>query len=383
MSEPSITLFDSSPLLDAYRATVGKPRDEIPTPALVLDIDAAKRNMRAMQESLSGGTARVRPHIKVEKSPHLARLHMEYGAVGVATATVWEALVMALAGIPDVLIANQVVGRAKIDAVIRAATLTRLTVVIDDRQNAATLSAAAANAGAELEVLIDVDVGMGRGGTRSIEETSALAADVNELPALELRGLQGYEGHCMLEPDLDVRVRDAVAAMGLLAEHADRLESEGHSLTDISAGGTGTYNITGKNPFVTELQAGSYVFMDRFHGSLVSGFERSLAVDSTVAIRHGSTVVLDAGRKSVGIDFLLPRMIGHEFDARYFAEEHALFDFPEEPSLEIGDRVSLIPGYAPTTVNLHDAYHVVSEDVVVDVWPIVPRGPGQGLVPMS
>ena len=205
MSEPSITLFDSSPLLDAYRATVGKPRDEIPTPALVLDIDAAKRNMRAMQESLSGGTARVRPHIKVEKSPHLARLHMEYGAVGVATATAWEALVMALAGIPDVLIANQVVGRAKIDAVIRAATLTRLTVAIDDRQNAATLSAAAANAGTELEVLIDVDVGMGRGGTRSIEETSALAADVNELPALALRGLQGYEGHCMLEPHLTCR----------------------------------------------------------------------------------------------------------------------------------------------------------------------------------
>lgn len=381
MNDASLQFFDSSPLLEAYRRTIGRRREEIPTPALVLDVDAARRNLEVMAAALRGKTAHLRPHVKVEKSPHLARMHMEHGAVGVATATVWEAVVMALAGIPDVLVANQVVGRAKIEALMHAASLTRLTVAVDDPGNAAALSAAAGAAGVSLEVVIEVDVGMGRGGTRSLDETSQLAAEVSALPALELRGVQGYEGHCMLNPDLDLRVTEARAAMDLLAEHVERLTSEGHVIHDVTAGGTGTYNITGFNPMVTELQAGSFVFMDMFHGSLVSGFERSLTVDATVVIRHGSTVVLDAGRKSVSIDFIQPRMVGYDIDARYFAEEHALFDFPGDPPLAINDRVSLIPGYAPTTVNVYDAYHVVSDGVVVDVWPIVPRGPGQGLVP--
>jgi D-serine deaminase-like pyridoxal phosphate-dependent protein len=145
--------------------------------------------------------------------------------------------------------------------------------------------------------------------------------------------------------------------------------------TTLSGGGTGTYAITGRHPMVTELQAGSYVFMDAFHGNLVPGFEVSLHVLSTVMARHGDTVILDAGRKSVGIDFVSPPIEGFDYEARYYAEEHALFDVDERLDAQPGDQLRIQCGYAPTTVNLHEVLYIVKDDSVVDVWPVFPRGP--------
>ena len=104
-----------------------------------------------------------------------------------------------------------------------------------------------------------------------------------------------------------------------------------------------------------------------------------MTVLGTVVIRHGNTIVLDSGRKSIGIDFVLPTLVEYPFyQARYFAEEHALFDVDERCPLTLGSTAELIPGYAPTTVNLYDAYHVVENGLVTDIWPIIPRGPGHG-----
>ena len=181
----------------------------------------------------------------------------------------------------------------------------------------------------------------------------------------------------MRETDSGVRIKKAHEAMDYLGTIIDDLEGAGFSCEVVSAGGTGTYDITGDNPRVTEIQAGSYVFMDNFHGNLVPGFSRALTVLGTVIIQHDNSIVLDSGRKSVGIDFVLPTMLEYPFyQARYFAEEHAIFDVDERCTLKYGDTAELIPGYAPSTVNLYDAYHVVENDVVVDIWPIIPRGPG-------
>jgi D-serine deaminase-like pyridoxal phosphate-dependent protein len=362
---------------NAYRSAIGRPRRELVTPALVLDLDAARRNIQFMAQCLRGMKAKLRPHVKVQKSPELARLQIEAGAIGVCTATVWEAMVMSQSGIEDVLIANQVGGKEKIRALARAAKNGRLSVAVDDGQNAQDLSDAARAAGSRLEVLIEVDVGMGRGGVRSLEEGVRLAQHLSKLPGLKLRGVQGYEGHCMLEPDRAVRIEKARAAMDYLGSAVDRLAEAGFACEVVSAGGTGTYDITGDNSRVTEIQAGSYVFMDNFHGNLVPGFSPALTVLGTVVIRHGNTIVLDSGRKSVGIDFVLPTMVDYPFyRARYFAEEHGLFDVDERCHLKLGDTVELVPGYAPSTVNLYDAYHVVENGTVVDIWPIMPRGPG-------
>jgi D-serine deaminase-like pyridoxal phosphate-dependent protein len=360
-----------------YGSAIGRSRRELTTPALIMDLDVARRNIQFMTRRLSTLKAKLRPHVKCQKSPELARLQIDAGAIGVCTATVWEAIVMSASGIQDVLIANQVGGREKIAALAKAAKQGSLMVAIDSAGNAEDLSEAAQAASSNLDVLIEVDVGMGRGGVRSPEEAVILARRVAELRGLRFRGVQGYEGHCMLEPDRSLRIQKAGAAMDYLHTVIGRLAAAGFDCAVVSAGGTGTYDITGNNPAVTEIQAGSYVFMDNFHGNLVPGFSHALTVLGTVVIQHGNTLVLDSGRKSVGIDFVLPTMLAYPFyQARYFAEEHALFDVDERCRLKLGETVELIPGYAPSTVNLYDAYHVVEKNVVVDIWPIIPRGPG-------
>jgi D-serine deaminase-like pyridoxal phosphate-dependent protein len=292
---------------------------------------------------------------------------------------VWEALVAAEAGIADVLIANQIVRPDKVRAAADLARSHRLTVTVDDVRNVEQLSRAAVAAGAELELLVELDVGMGRCGVRSREHALTLAERITELPGLKLRGLQAYEGHCMLEPDIDKRLTDVQAANRQAIDAFDFLAEHGQPVEVISAGGTGTYSITGANPRIQEIQAGSYVLMDAMHRTLVPGeFEVAMTVAGSVISRQGDTVVLDCGRKSVGIDFATPPLVSHpDGRVRYFAEEHCLVDFAGPPSLDLGDVAELMGGYCPTTVNLHDVFHVVEDGVVTDIWPVTPRGSGR------
>jgi D-serine deaminase-like pyridoxal phosphate-dependent protein len=366
-------------MTERYRDQIGRARHEVTTPALLLDLDKAKRNIATMAEKFRDLPAVLRPHIKVHKSPQLALMQVEAGAVGVACATVWEAIVMAEAGIADVLIANQLTNPDKVRAAAELARDHRLTIAVDDARNVEQLSAAATEAGAELELLIELDVGMGRCGVRTKEETLPLAERIAELPGLTLRGVQAYEGHCMLEPDPDKRVADAHAANQASIDAFDLLAERGHPVQVISAGGTGTYFITGANPRIHEVQAGSYTLMDSMHGALVpGGFEVAMTVAGTVVSRQGNTVVLDCGRKAVGIDFVTPPVVSHPGgEVRYYAEEHCLIDFPSTPPLDLGDVAEVMGGYGPTTVNLHDVFHVVEDGVVTDIWPVTPRGPGR------
>ncbi|MDX6687986.1 MAG: D-threonine aldolase [Baekduia sp.] len=362
-----------------YGDQIGRARNEVSTPALLLDLDKAKRNIATMAAKFRELPADLRPHFKAHKSPQLARLQVEAGAIGVACATVWEAIVTAEAGILDVLIANQVVQPDKVRAAAELARAHRLTVAVDDVRNVEQLSRAVVEAGAELELLIELDVGMGRCGVRSPEDTLRLADRIAELPGLKLRGLQGYEGHCMLEPDPDLRIADARTANQQVIDAFDVLAESGHPVEVISAGGTGTYYITGANPRIHEVQAGSYTLMDAMHRSLVpGGFEVAMTVASTVISRQGNTVVLDCGRKTVGIDFVTPPLVSHpDGRVRYYAEEHCIVDFPGPRSLDLGDVAEVMAGYGPTTVNLHDVFHVVEDGVVTDIWPVTPRGPGR------
>jgi D-serine deaminase-like pyridoxal phosphate-dependent protein len=363
---------------ELYRDQIGRPRGEVATPALILDLDRARRNIATMAEKFRELPAGLRPHIKVHKSPQLARMQVEAGAVGVACATPWEAEVMARAGIEDVLVANQVVQPDKVRAAAELARDHRVTLTVDDVRNVEQLARAAAEATSQLELLIEIDVGMGRSGVRAKEEALPIAERIAELPGLTLRGVQGYEGHCMLEPDRDKRIADARAANEKAIEAFDFLAERGHDVRIVSAGGTGTYFITGANPRIHEVQAGSYALMDCFHGNLVpGGFEVALTVAGTVVSRQGGTVILDCGRKSVGIDFVTPPLVAYpDGEVRYYAEEHCLVDFPGVPPLDLGDVAEVMAGYGPTTVNLHDVYHVVADGVVVDIWAVTPRGPG-------
>jgi D-serine deaminase-like pyridoxal phosphate-dependent protein len=362
--------------LEMYGHHAGTPADTLPTPALTVDLGLLSANIAAMMAALDGQPARLRPHTKVQKSPDIALLQIDAGAIGVTVATVWEAAAMAAAGVRSILVANEIIGPDKIAAAAALAHHADLVFAVDDAANIADLSAALTAAGSSAGVLVDLDVGMARCGARSPEQARELARLVHAAPALELRGIQAYEGHCMLEPDRDTRIRLATEAMAYASSVKDLLQADGLPAEVLSAGGTGTYNITGRHPAVTELQAGSYVFMDAFHGSLVPGFAVSLTVLTTVLARHGDTVIFDAGRKSVGIDFVLPPLQGYDYQARYYAEEHALFDTDPGFPAQAGDRARLICGYAPTTVNLHDVIFALEDDQVAEIWPVFPRGPG-------
>lgn len=368
---------DFSPILDAYRSDLGRRRSDLTTPALLLDLAMVRRNIATMAAALQGPT-RIRPHVKSHKSVQIAELQIDAGAAGLTTATVWEAAVMARAGVKDLLIANEVVGDEKTRCLAETGRTTRMTVAVDNISNAGLIAAAARQAGTQIEVLIDVDVGMNRCGVRRVEEARVLARKLALLRGLRLRGVMGYEGHCVLEPDRPLRGRKANDAMQKLLAVVTALEADGFAIEVVSAGGTGTYDLTGANPRVTEIQAGSYVFMDTTRLPIAPAFGIGLTVLCTVVSRTMTTAVLDCGKKAIGADFTLPQLKGLGLPARACAEEHLLFDVDGKCALEVGDRVEVVPGYRPITVNTHEVYHVIENDTVVDIWPVLTPGTGRG-----
>jgi D-serine deaminase-like pyridoxal phosphate-dependent protein len=358
-----------------YGGAIGRPRAELITPALVLDIDAAQWNIDHMASRLSEMPAGIRPHVKVHKSPDLARRQMAAGALGLCTATVWEAMVMFEAGIDDLFVVNTVAGPEKIRALSELAREARIRVAVDEAANAEVLSRAAVAAGSTLGVMIEVDDGMDRAGVDDAGAAIALAGRIARLPGLRLDGITGYEGHCSTTPERELRLQRQRDAMAMLVGVADRLIAAGFAVEVVSAGGTATWSQTASNPRLTEIQAGTYVVMDMFHGHMAPGFEHSLTVQTTVISTAPGRLILDAGNKSVGAGSLA-KIVGYPYEAISFAEEHGIYDAPVNLPLKVGDSVALIPGYSPGTVNWYDAYHVVKDDMVVDIWPVVPRGPG-------
>ena len=359
-----------------YGAAIGQRRAELVTPALVLDIDAAQRNIDHMASELKSiGGATIRPHYKTHKSPDLARRQLAAGARGLSMATVWEAAILAAAGMDDLFVVNTVANPAKLRALAGLARDHRILVAVDEVANAEALSAAAAAAGSTLGIMIEVDTGMDRCGVDSAADALALARRVADLPGLRFEGITGYEGHCSLTRDNDLRHERQREAMAFFTGVAALLEADGIGCPIRSAGGIATWNWTAAFPGMTEIQAGTYVVMDNFHGVMVPGFEHSLTIQATVISRQSGHVIVDAGSKSVA-DPADVTIVGHDLPVFRFDEEHGIFDAPGGSALRVGDAVALVPGYSPSTVNWYDAYHVVQDDVVVDIWPIIPRGPG-------
>lgn len=362
--------------LEAARRLIGEPANAVPTPALLLEIAVVRENIAEMARRMDTVPAALRPHAKIHKSPVLGRLQMEAGAIGLTTATIWEASAMVAEGLSDILVANQVVGRVKAAELARIAGLSRVMVLVESAVNGDELAAAAQAAGTEIGVLVELDVGLHRSGLRKLEDAAALAKRIDDTPGLRLWGPFGYEGHCMLEPDRELRIEKAQASNAMLIELADEMARQGLPTEIVAAGGLGTWDITGANERITEIHAGSYIFMDAFHRKLVPGFDPALTVLSTVISRTGDMAVVDCGRKAIGIDRAVPELVGTSGEVRFehgehfIHEEHTALMLEGEPEIGVGDTVRLMPGYAPTTVNLYDCYFVVDDDSVIDVWPI-------------
>ncbi|HUR77761.1 MAG TPA: alanine racemase [Acidimicrobiales bacterium] len=327
---------------------------DLTTPALVVDVDAFDYNIATMSAALPG--ARLRPHVKAHKSTALAARQRAAGHTNFTCATVREIEGMAAAGLgDDLLLANEVADATRLGKV--AASGTRVTVAVD---SSATVAAAAA--GGVRECVIDVNVGLPRCGIAP-DKAGALA-DEARAAGIEVRGVMGYEGHVVGNPDREARVAQTEQAMQLLlAAH----EAVGGDL--ISAGGTGTYDI---NSWANEIQAGSYALMDTAYGKLELPFRQALFVLSTVISLGDGFAVCDAGLKSLGMDHGNPSLAADVGDVWFCSDEHITFGPATKP--DVGDRIRVVPAHVDPTVAYHEIMWVVNGDEIVDQFPVDLRG---------
>lgn len=376
---------------DLNRPLVGKPgsRAQLATPALVLDLDVFEANLGLMAQHCKAKGLNLRPHAKTHKSADIARLQIEAGAVGVCAAKLGEAEALGAAGIGSVHLTSPVVTDQGIARVMALnGLISDLMITVEDMGVAARLGAAARQAGKPLNVIIDLDVGTHRTGIPWGPDALALTVAVARTEGLVYRGIQGYAGHVMHIEDFTERSEASVSSMDILAEAKKVLSAKGLEPEIITGGGTGTYNIDADIGVLTELQAGSYIFMDRQYNDvpLANGqsmpFETSLTVQTTViSAQTPGLCTTDAGFKSFAADADAPMLVSGAPDGmKYFFfgdEQGGILSRSEEPSLPLGSVVNCITPHCDPTVNLYDVYHCVRGDALVDIWDVTTRGRSQ------
>ncbi len=362
------------------QSPVGLRKEELDTPALVVDLDAFDRNVARMAATFRQAGVGWRPHTKGLKVPALAHRLLAAGAFGVTCAKVGEAEVMAAAGIRDILVANQVIGEPKVRRLAYLCTQADVVVAVDSPTGIAQLDRAAAEAGTRPRVVVEVDTSMGRCGVAPGEAVAALARRVADAPHLRFAGVFAWEGHCAAIKDPGEKRAAVQEAIGKLVDSAERCRRAGLPVEIVSCSGTGTYQIAATLPGITELQAGGGVFGDvHYRDDFGVDHECALTVVTTVVSRpNPSLIVTDGGFKTFGTTHALPEPTGipRERVARLsFSAEHGrvlLAEPSDRP--EIGDKLEFVVGYSDSTVFLHDVLYGTRDGVVQAAWEIAGRG---------
>ncbi|MFO0669800.1 MAG: DSD1 family PLP-dependent enzyme [Polyangiaceae bacterium] len=369
-------------------ARIGDRLADVDTPALVVDAAALERNLERMQAyvAASGRAVRVRPHAKGHKSVAVARRACAHGAVGVAAQKVGEAEPFILAGVPDVLVTNEIVGERKVRrlaALAAAHPEVRVGVCVDALEQVSALAAACAREGerARLDVYVEIDVGQRRAGVTTDEAALALARAIGEAPGLTLRGLHAYHGGAQHVRRVTER-RAAIAASSARAAAArDALLRAGHGVEIVTGAGTGSFPYDIASGAYDEIQPGSYALMDLDYArnepdASVPRFEQALTILSTVMSVDGARATLDAGAKAQSTDCGPAQPTFGGWSVRAVNDEHMILDRTSARAtpLVLGDKVRLVPSHVDPTVNMYDAYVVVDGERVIDVWPIEARG---------
>lgn len=393
-------------------AAPGDSLAAVDTPARVIDLDAMERNMNAMARWAAtagpeGGAIGLRPHAKTHKSPVIARMQMERGAVGVCCQKTAEAEILADGGVDDVLITNQVVGVKKLERVAMLARRIRLGVCVDDARNLAELAAAAQSYGATVDVLVEVDVGGARCGAQPGAPAARLAEAAARARGLEFKGIQAYYGGAQHYRTPDARRLAIEKAAAATKETIDALDAAGLGCEIVGGGGTGTFPIEAASGLWNELQPGSYIFMDVDYAKnepdpdqSVPRFEHAFFVWTTVMCRRaGEWAVVDAGHKAAAVDSGPPQPFarpGLRYDRP--SDDHGVLIASEGVRLpSLGEKLALVPGHCDPTANLHDWFVGVrglgrqvgalsmrpdhsqggAESAYVEaVWPVAARGAG-------
>jgi D-serine deaminase-like pyridoxal phosphate-dependent protein len=371
----------------------GLTKADLPTPALLVDLDALEANLKTMAEHCQRAGCGFRPHAKTHKCPEIARRQVAAGALGVCAATVPEAEAMVAAGVRGVLLTSPIVERGKIARMVALAKQGGEVLLAVGHPREGELLASAAEAGSvTLDILVDVDVGDRRTGILPGQPALDLAHLLVKSKRLRLRGVQAYAGHASHAVGFERREKVSREAMGKAVDTRDRLAKAGLEVPILSGGSTGTYNIDSPIRGVTELQVGSYVFMDVDYrriggksGAVYTDFQPSLTVLTTVvSTTHADRVSVDAGTKAFSTDVphtpeakgwpgLSYRRAGDEFGS-ITAQDGARLP-------QLGDRLEFLVPHCDPTVNLYDRIYAVRGDKVEAVWPIAARKEVNGSKP--
>jgi D-serine deaminase-like pyridoxal phosphate-dependent protein len=357
--------------IDAFRI------NELDTPCLTVDLDVFESNVRLCIDRLAG--VRVRPHLKTAKSPAVARLLLDAGAVGICVAKLSEAEVMLAGGIDDVLITTELAGPIKARRLAQLISRwpdARVCVVVDSWEGASAIDAALP---CVLDALIEVNVGQDRCGIAP-EDALSLAERLHELDQLRVVGLQGYEGNLQHVRDPSQRRRLCDGSMKRLAVAVDDLRAAGHAVDVVTTGGSGTAEFCARHTVVTEVQPGSFMFMDADYLDTAGvPYQPALTALATVISRPTpDRAVVDAGLKTLSNDSGPARLTDTPgWSYHHAGDEHGMLTPTSEPGrreLRVGDRVTLLPSHIDTTVNLHDALYAHRGGQIETTWAIAARG---------
>ncbi|MGD0498131.1 MAG: DSD1 family PLP-dependent enzyme [Bryobacteraceae bacterium] len=351
-------------------------KQEIETPALLVNLDRMEANLERMAAFFRTTPAKLRPHFKNHKCPELAARQLDAGAIGVTCATLGEAECLVQHGVGSVLLANEIADPVKIRRFVELARQADVIVCVDNEKNVDELARAGRNRGTPVSVLVDVDVGLHRCGAPPGDPAVRLARSVVE-KGLRLRGLMGYEGHLSRRLPGPEKEEAVAAAMRPLMETKARLEREGLPVEIVSGGATGTYSISGCYPGVTEIQAGSYLLMDTDYRKCCADFDLTLTMLATVISKaEGEHVVVDAGLKALSCERGVPTVKDLEgLTVRKLTAEHGIIDLhaPSAP-VEVGDKIELWAPYSDATVNLNERMYGIRNGRVEEIFAVDGRG---------
>jgi len=343
-------------------------KSEIPTPALLLDLDAFEANLRLMAEHVRQSGKHLRPHAKAHKCVEIARRQMGAGAIGVCVATVDEAELMSRASIPGLLLTSPLADPRKMARVAATGAM----VTVDHGMQVEWYNAVARSAERMLDVLVDLDVGDHRTGASSMEQAIEIAQAVDRASHLRFRGLQGYSVSGSHGASVEERTQISRAAFDVAIATRDALMGLGLPTEILTGGSTGTWDVDTLLPEVTELQAGSYVLMDLAYGKLELPFRHALTVLTTVvSANHEGFVTVDGGFKAFSTDRGYgPEAVGLAVARyRWGGDEFGYLD-SGRPKPNLGNKIEFIPPHCDPTVNLHSRIYVCRGDAVEAVWPV-------------
>ncbi len=361
---------------------IGRPKAELDTPALLLDLERFEANVDRLSSAIAAGGKQWRPHSKGHKSPWIARRQMDYGAIGVTCAKISEAEVMVDGGIPSILVANELATRVKIERAARLQARAEVMICADDPYHVSLASEVGVAAGVDIPMVVDLNVGMDRTGATPGPAGLELARQIDRAPGVRFAGIMGYEGHTLTAWPNEEKLAQTVAAIAGLIETRTLIEADGIPVGIVSGGGSGNHMFAATIDGLTELQAGGACFMDPFYGELCHlaelGFEYALTILATVTSRPTpERVITDAGFKTLSAkeEWHAVVLEHDEFELVYLSAEHGVWLRPPDgPPVVIGQQLEIIPDYHDTTTFRHDAFVGLRDGVVETVIPLLARG---------